>query len=132
MESISDFFGHQLVVPAYYYFLAYGVVWAIAFVLAQLFITKKGIERAVIQAWSIALFLHMIGGLFFITWIFIRANNTEEEWSMRVLYLLLYLIILIADICLLCALYNQRSKKEKTTEPTQRMTSKSRNPKKTQ
>ena len=133
MQVIAGFFGDPLVVPAYYYFLAYGIVWAIAFVLVRLFISgKKGMERAVKQAWSIALFLHIIGGLFFITWIFVRARNTVGEWLQIPLYLLLYIIILIADICLLFALFNKRPNKEKAAALSQRTTSKSRNPKKAQ
>ena len=133
MEVIAEFFVDPLVVPAYYYFLGYGVAWSIAFILARLFMNgKNDMERAVIKAWGVALSLHIIGGLFFIVWIFIRAKNAEEEWAQIPLYLSLYLIIFFVDMGLLINLLNKRPKKEKATASAQKMPSRSRNPKKPQ
>ena len=133
MDVIAEFFADPLVVPAYYYFLGYCVAWSIAFILVRLFMGGKGdMERAVIKAWGIALSLHMIGGLFFIVWIFIRAKNTVGEWAQIPLYLLLYFIILFLDVGLLINLVNKRPKKEKAAVSAPKPSHRSRNPKRAQ
>ena len=132
MESVAEFFVDPLVWPAYIYFIGYGVVWVIAFALARLFMSQKGMERAVMQAWSVALSMHILGGTFLIIWICFRAKDRVAEWFHIPLYLVLYIIIVIVDICLFMSLLNQRPKKETVSTPPQRMESPSRNPKKTQ
>ena len=131
MQVIAEFFIDSLVWPAYIYLLAYSFVWVIAFVLARLFISQKGMERAVMQAWSIALSMHILGGTFLIIWICFRAKDRVAEWFQIPLYLVLYIIIVIVDVCLLVSLLNQSPKKEKAAALSQKPTSKSRNPKKT-
>ncbi len=130
MQVIAEFFVDPLVWPAYIYLLAYSFVWATAFVLVRLFINQKGIEHAVTQAWSIALFMHILGGAFLIIWICFRAKDRVAEWFQIPLYLVLYIIIVIVDVCLLTSLWNQVRKKEKANASPQRTASKSRNPKK--
>ena len=130
MQVIADFFVDPLVWPAYIYLLAYSFVWATAFVLVRLFISQKGIEHAVMQAWSIALFIHILGGTFLIIWICFRAKDRVAEWFQIPLYLVLYIIIVIVDVCLLASLWNQNPKKEKANASPQKTASKSRNPKK--
>ena len=132
MESVAEFFVDPLVWPAYIYFIGYGVVWVIAFVLARLFMSQKGIERAVMQAWSIALSMHILGGTFLIIWICFLAKDRVAEWFHVPLYLVLYIIIIIADVCLFVSLLNQVPQKEKANAPPQRTERTSRNPKKTQ
>ncbi len=117
MQFIADFFVDALVVPAYFYFLAYGIVWVIAFVLARLLIKQNGVERATTQAWRIAIVAHMFFGTVLIVWICFRAIPRVPEWWHIPFYLILYVLIVIVDLCLLVSL------------PTQRP-SKSRNPKK--
>ena len=130
MEGFAEFFVDPLVLPAYIYAAGWGFMWLIAFGLARLFMSQKGIERAVIQAWSIALFMHILGGTFLIVWICFRAKDRVAEWFYIPLYLVLYIIIVIVDVCLLVSLSNQRPKKEKAAVPPQKPVSKSRNPKK--
>lgn len=130
MEVIAEFFIDPLVWPAYIYLLAYSFTWFTAFVLARLFISQKGMERAVTQAWGIALSMHILGGTFLIVWIIFRAKDRVAEWFEIPLYLILYIIIVLVDIGLLISLSNQRPKKEKTTASAQKPPSKSRNPKK--
>ena len=132
MEGFAEFFVDPLVWPAYIYFIGYGVVWVIAFALARLFMSQERMERAVMQAWSIALSMHILGGTFLIIWICFRAKDRVAEWFHIPLYLVLYIIIVIADVCLLVSLLNQSPKKEKANAPPQRTESTSRNPKKTQ
>lgn len=132
MQVIAEFFIDPLVWPAYIYLLAYSFTWFTAFVLARLFISQKGMERAVMQAWSIALSMHILGGTFLIIWICFRAKDRVAEWFQIPLYLILYIIIVIVDVCLLASLLNQRPKKEKAEAPPQSTESKSRNPKKAQ
>ena len=133
MDAIAEFFADPLVVPAYYYFLGYCVAWSIAFILARFFMNgKDDLELAIIKSWGIALSLHIIGGLFFIAWIFIRAKNTAGEWIQIPLYLLLYFIIFFLDVGLLINLLNNRPKKEKAAASAPKPPSRSRNPKKAQ
>ena len=132
MGVIAEFFMDPLVWPAYIYLLAYSFAWFTAFVLARLFISQRGIERAVIQAWGIAISMHILGGTFLIVWVIFRAKDRVAEWFQVPLYLVLYIIIIIVDIGLLISLSNQREKKEKAAASTQKPPSKSRNPKKVQ
>ncbi len=127
---MAEFFGDPLLVPAYFYLLGYGIAWAIAFVLARLLMKQGGIERAATRAWQFAIVLHIISGTALIAWICFRAIPRVAEWWHVPLYLILYVLILILDICLLVTLSTQRVKKDKVNTPTPSRTSKSLNPKK--
>ena len=43
---MAEFLGDSLLVPVYFYFLGYGIAWAIAFVLARLLMKQGTIEHA--------------------------------------------------------------------------------------
>ncbi len=130
MNEIGEFFIDPLVWPAYIYGCAYGFAWFIAFVLARLCVSQKGLEGAITQAWGIALSLHILGGAFLIVWIIFRAKDRVGEWFQIPLYLVFYIIIVLVDIGLLISLANQKPKKEKVATTAQKPSSRSRNPKK--
>ena len=111
MQIIADFFVDPLVVPAYFYFAAYGFVWVIAFVLSRLFMRQIGIERATTRAWRIAIVLHMLFGTGLAVWICVRAIPRVAEWWHIPFYLVFYVLILVVDVCLLVSLPTQSAKK---------------------
>ena len=127
---MTKFFGDPLLVPAYFYVIGYGIVWAIAFVLARLLMKQGGIERAATRAWQFAILLHIISGIALIAWICFRAIPRVAEWWHVPLYLIPYVLILILDICFLVTLSTQRAKKGKVNTPIPSRTGKSLNPKK--
>lgn len=130
MTGIADFFGDPLVWPAIVYLLAYTFVWLIALVLGQFLKNRFSIERAAKIAWRIALFIHIIGGTFLIIWLWDRAHNRFADGLYSLLYLLLYIVIMIADICLIFSILSENGKKTKTDSQTPKTTGRSRNPKK--
>ncbi len=130
MTGIADFFGDPLVWPAIVYLLAYTFVWLIALVLGQFLKNRFSIERAAKIAWRIALFIHIIGGTFLIIWLWDRAHNRFADGLYSLLYLLLYIVIMIADICLIFSILSDNGKKTKTDSQTPKTTGRSRNPKK--
>ena len=111
MQVIGDFFVDPLVLPAYFYLAAYGIVWAVAFGLARLFMNQIGIERAATRAWRIAIVLHLLFGTGLAIWISVRAVPRVAEWWHTIFYLLLYVLIVIVDVCLLSSIPSQRGKK---------------------
>ena len=131
MQVIADFFVDSLVVPTYFYLAAYGIVWIIAFVLARLFMNQNQnqVERATRRAWGIAIVIHILGGTFLIIWIFSRAVHRVPEWWYIPIYLILYVLIVIVDVCFLISLYSQRTKKD-IPDVVSQPQGKSRNPKK--
>lgn len=129
MEGIADFFGDPLVWPAVVYFIAYTFVWMIAWALGQLFKHRVSVERAAAFAWGIALFMHMLGGIALIIWLWDRANNRFAEGMYTLLYLLFYIVIVIFDVCLLFLALTS-TKKRDTDASMPKPTRKSRNPKK--
>ncbi len=130
MTGIADFFGDPLVWPAIVYLLAYTFVWLIALMLGQFLKNRFSIERAAKIAWRIALFIHIIGGTFLIIWLWDRAHNRFADGLYSLLYLLLYIVIMIADICLIFSILSENGKKTKTDSQTPKTTGRSRNPKK--
>ena len=130
MTGIADFFGDPLVWPAIVYLLAYTFVWLIALVLGQFLKNRFSVERAAKIAWRIALFIHIIGGTFLIIWLWDRAHNRFADGLYSLLYLLLYIVIMIADICLIFSILSEKGKKTKTDLQTPKTTGRSRNPKK--
>ena len=112
MQVIADFFVDSLVWPAYLYFAAYGFVWIIAFVLARLFMNQYQVEQAASRAWGIAIVTHLLFGTALIIWIFSRAVHRVPEWWYIPIYLILYVLIVIVDVCFLISLYSQRTKKD--------------------
>ena len=127
MQTYFNFFMDLFVLPVCIYVAAYGFAWLIAFVLARLFVNKFGIERAATRAWGIAIFAHMIFGTGAVLWIWALAIPQVEQWLDVSLFLLLYLLVVIVDICLLVSLPTQSS-----STPPPKPTSKSLNPKKAQ
>ena len=101
MQIIADFFTNSLIVPVYFYFVAYSFVWVIAYVVARLFMNRSGIERATTIAWSFALGAHLIGGVLLTASIWFRAIPRLAEWWHVPIYLALYVLFLIVDLCLL-------------------------------
>lgn len=130
MTGIADFFGDPLVWPAIVYLLAYTFVWLIALVLGQFLKNRFSIERAAKIAWRIALFIHIIGGTFLIIWLWDRAHNRFADGLYSLLYLLLYIVIMIADVYLIFSILSENGKKTKTDSQTPKTTGRSRNPKK--
>ncbi len=130
MEGIADFFGDPLVWPAVVYFIAYTLVWIIAWALGQLSKQRVSVERAAAFAWGIALFMHLLGGIVLIIWLWDRANNRFAEWMHTTLYLLFYIVIMIVDVCLLFSVLTKNTKKRGTAAPMPKPTRKPRNPKK--
>lgn len=104
MQIIADFFVDPLILPVYFYFVAYGFVWVIAFVLARFFMNRSGIERATTLAWGIALGAHIVGGAILTVSICLRAIPRLAEWWHVPIYLALYVLFLILDVCLLVSL----------------------------
>jgi hypothetical protein len=127
MQTYFNFFMDLFVLPVCIYAAAYGFAWLIAFVLARLFVNQLGIERAATRAWGIAIFAHMIFGTGAVVWIWTLAIPQVEQWWDVSLFLLLYVLVVIVDICLLVSLPTQRSS---TPTPSSTPTSKSLNPKK--
>lgn len=101
MQIIADFFTNPLIVPVYFYFAAYSFVWVIAYVLARLFMNRIGIERATTRAWGFALGAHIAGGTLLTIIICLRAIPRLAEWWHVPIYLALYVLFLIVDLCLL-------------------------------
>ncbi len=130
MQIIADFFVDPLILPVYAYFAAYSFVGVIAFVLARLFMNKFGIERATTLAWRIALGAHIFGGAVLSIWVWLRAIPRLAEWWYVPIYLALYVLFLIVDICLLVSLSTQGGKRTKPIAPTQRPQGGNPNPKK--
>ena len=130
MTGIADFFGDPLVWPAIVYLLAYTFVWLIALVLGQFLKNRLNIERAAKIAWRIAFFIHIIGGTFLIIWLWDRAHNRFADGLYSLLYLLLYIVIMIADVYLVFSILSENGKKTKTDSQTPKTTGRSRNPKK--
>ena len=130
MTGIADFFGDPLVWPAIVYLLAYTFVWLIALVLGQFLKNRFSIERAAKIAWRIALFIHIIGGTFLIIWLWDRAHNRFADGLYSLLYLFLYIVIIIADVCLIFSILSEKAKKTNTDLQTPKTTGRSRNPKK--
>ncbi len=130
MTGIADFFGDPLVWPAIVYLLAYTFVWLIALVLGQFLKNRFSIERAAKIAWRIALFIHIIGGTFLIIWLWDRAHNRFADGLYSLLYLLLYIVIMIADVYLIFSILSENRKKTETDSQTPKTTGRSRNPKK--
>ena len=126
MKIIANFFTNPLVVPAYIYLAAYGFVWIIAFILARLFMNQIGIERATTRAWRIAIIAHVLGGTGLMVWICTQAIPRVPEWWHVPFYLILYVLIVIVDICLLVSLPRQRVERGTPVKSP----GKSRNPKK--
>lgn len=125
MQTYFSFFMDLFVLPVCIYVAAYGFAWLIAFVLARLFVDQLGIERATTRAWGIAIFAHMIFGTGAVVWMWTLAIPQVEQWWDVSLFLLLYVLVVIVDICLLVLLPTQKS-----SPPTPKPTSKSLNPKK--
>ncbi|MDE0483509.1 MAG: hypothetical protein OXI67_13090 [Candidatus Poribacteria bacterium] len=111
MKVIADFFVDPLVLPIYIYLAAYGIVWAIAFGLARLFMNEIGIERATTRAWRIAIVIHLLFGTGLAIWICLRAIPRVSEWWHTIFYLLFYVLIVIIDACLLVSIPSQKVKK---------------------
>lgn len=107
MQIIAEFFRDPLVLPVYAYFAAYGFVWLFAFVFARLLMNRIGIERATTLAWRIAIGGHMFGGAVLSLWICLRAIPRVAEWWYILIYLALYVLFLIVDVCLLVSLSTQ-------------------------
>ena len=101
MQIIAEFFVDPLIVPVYVYFAAYGFVWFFAFVFARLLMNRTGIERATTLAWGFALGAHIIGGAVLTVSICLRAIPRLAEWWHVPIYLALYVLFLIVDVCLL-------------------------------
>ncbi len=131
MKIIADFFVDSLVVPAYFYFAAYGIVWLLTFLLARLFMDpdQSQVERAARRAWRFGFVVHIIGGTALIAWIIIRAIPRVAEWWHVPFYLIFYVLFVIVDVCFLISLSTNR-----TTKPTPAVSSRpqhqSSNPKK--
>ena len=130
MEGIADFFGDPLVWPAVVYFIAYTFVWLIAWALGQLCKHRVSIERAAAIGWGIALFIHILGGTLLIIWLWDRVDNRYDEWPYKILYLLIYIVILIIDACLLFSVLTKDTKKRDTDASMPTPSRKSSNPKK--
>ena len=130
MEGIVDFFGDPLVWPVIVYLLAYTFVWLIALVLGQFLKNRFSIERAARIAWRIALFIHIIGGTFLIIWLWDRAHNRFADGLYSLLYLLLYIVVMIADVYLIFSILSKNTKKRNTDAPTPKTRGRSLNPKK--
>lgn len=131
MEVIADFFVDSLVVPVYFYFAAYGIVWILAFLLARLFMNQdqKQVEQAAKRAWRFGFVLHLLGGTALIVWIVGRAIPRVSQWWHVPFYLIFYVLIVIVDVCCLISLSSRRTKKatsEVSTQPQEKL----RNPKK--
>lgn len=107
MQIIADFFVDPLILPVYFYFATYLVVWTIAFVLARLFMNWSSIERATTLAWLIALGGHISFGVILAIWVYDRAIPRVAEWWYVTIYLALYVLLLIVDVCLLVSLLTQ-------------------------
>ena len=127
MGSITDFFGDPLVWPVVVYFLAYIFVWIMALGIAQFLKRRVNIERVVVFAWGIAFFLHILGGIMLIIWLWDRANNRFAE---AMPYFFLYIAIMLVDVSLLVLLLTKNRKKKRADEPTPKLSRKSLNPKK--
>ena len=130
MTGIADFFGDPLVWSVIVYLLAYTFVWLIALVLGQFLKNRFSIERAAKIAWRIALFIHIIGGIFLIIWLWDRAHNRFADGLYSLLYLLLYIVIMIADVYLIFSILSEKRKRTNTDLQTPKTTGRSRNPKK--
>ena len=128
---MTDFFGDPLVWPAVVYFSAYTFVWLIAWALGQLFKQRVSVERAAAIGWGIALVIHILGGILLIIWLWDRVHNRYDEWMYKTLYLLIYIVIMIVDVCLLFSVPTKNTKKRDTDASMPKPTRKSRNPKKT-
>ena len=111
MQVIADFFVNPLVLPVYIYLAAYGIVWAVAFGLARLFMNQIGIELATTRAWRIAIVTHLLFGTGLVIWICFRAIPRVAEWWHIIFYLLFYVLIVIIDACMLVSIPSQRMKK---------------------
>ena len=110
MQTYFHFFMDLFVLPVCIYVAAYGFAWLIAFVLARLFVNQLGIERATTRAWGIAIFAHMIFGTGAVVWIWTLAIPQVEQWWDVSLFLLLYVLVVIVDICLLSVVTNPKVK----------------------
>ena len=127
MEGIANFFGDPLVWPAVVYFLAYIFAWIIALGIAQFLKRRVSIERVAVFAWGIAFFVHILGGIALIIWLWDRANNRFAE---AMFYFSFYIVIILVDVCLLFLLLTKNRKKNNPNAPTPKLSRKSPNPKK--
>ena len=130
MQIIAEFFVDPLIVPVYVYFAAYGFVWFFAFVFARLLMNRIGIERATTLAWRIALVAHISGGAVLTVSICLRAIPRLAEWWYVPIYLALYVLILIVDICLLVSLSTQGATGTRSNVSSQETRVENPNPKK--
>ena len=130
MQIIADFFVDPLILPVYLYVAAYGFVWFFAFVFARLLMNRTGIERATTLAWGIALGAHIFGGAVLSIWICLRAIPRLAEWWYVPIYLALYVLILIVDICLLVSLSTQGATGTRSNVSSQETRVENPNPKK--
>ena len=130
MEGIADFFGDPLVWPAVVYFVAYTFVWLIAWAFGQLFKQRVSIERAAAIGWGIALVLHILGGTLLIIWLWDRVDNRYDEWTYKTLYMLIYIVIIVVDVCLLFSVLTKNTKQRGTDALMSKPSRKSSNPKK--
>ena len=131
MEVIAEFLVGSLVVPAYFYIAAYGVVWIIALISSRFIFmdsARSNVESAARRAWRTGFILHLIGATALIVWTVMRAIPRVAEWWYVPFYLIFYILIVIVDIVVIAKSFDK-----KTTKPapaasqTQRRT---RNPKK--
>ena len=113
MQVIADFFVDPLILPVYIYLAAYGIVWAVAFGLARVFMNQIGIERATTRAWRIAIVTHLLFGTSLVIWICFRAIPRVAEWWHTIFYLLFYVLIVIVDVCMLVSIPSQRERVKK-------------------
>ncbi len=101
MPVIVNFLSDNLIIPVYYYLLGYLVIWALAAGIARINSNPAAIgsyDRATHQAWMIALILHLIAGLVFVTWLCMTAIEQERGVGVMVLYVLPYIAILMLDL----------------------------------
>ena len=130
MQIIADFFTDSLILPVYFYFATYVFVWVIALGLARLLMNKIGIERATTLAWGIALGTHIFGGAVLSIWICLRAIPRVSEWWYVPIYLALYVLFLIVDVCLLVSLSTQGATGTRSNVSSQETRVRNPNPKK--
>ena len=130
MQSVTDFFVDPLVWPVVVYLAAYGFVWMIACGLGQFLKSRVSIERAAALAWGIAFVTHILGGTFFIIWLWDRAYNRFSDGLYTFLYVCIYIVVMIVDIILLFSALTKGERKKNVNVPNQKSMNKSINPKK--